>query len=158
MAQPNWRVDVHHHFYPDEYRQAMQKAAGGEGGAFPGVRDWTVARTLEEMDRNGVATSILSLSPPGCRMGDPESNRRLARLCNDYGARMAKEHPGRFGQFGVLPLPDVEGSLAEIAYAMDTLKADGIQLMTSYGDKWLGDPMFDPVLRSEEHTSELQSH
>ena len=146
MAQPNWRVDVHHHFYPDEYRQAMQKAAGGEGGAFPGVRDWTVARTLEEMDRNGVATSILSLSPPGCRMGDPESNRRLARLCNDYGARMAKEHPGRFGQFGVLPLPDVEGSLAEIVYAMDTLKADGIQLMTSYGEKWLGDPMFDPVL------------
>ena len=85
MAQPNWRVDVHHHFYPDEYRQAMQKAAGGEGGAFPGVRDWTVARTLEEMDRNGVATSILSLSPPGCRMGDSESNRRLARLCWSRG-------------------------------------------------------------------------
>jgi predicted TIM-barrel fold metal-dependent hydrolase len=147
-----WRVDVHHHFYPPEYLAALSNpGAGGEGAAFPGVRDWTTARTLEEMDRSDVATAILSLSPPGCRMLDPEGNRRLARVCNEHAARMAHDHPGRFGLFGVLPMPDVEGSLAEIAYAMDVLKADGIQLMTSYGDLshslWLGDPQYDAVFQ-----------
>ena len=141
-----WRVDVHHHFYPPEYlKELVNPSSGGEGSAFPGVRDWTVVRTVEEMDRHGAATAIISLSPPGCRMHDAEGNRRLARICNDYGARMARDHPGRFGLFGVLPLPDVDGSLREIAYAFDALKADGIELMTSYGDKWLGDPMFEPV-------------
>jgi predicted TIM-barrel fold metal-dependent hydrolase len=141
----NNRVDVHHHFYPPEYLKAITNpATGGEGAAFPGVREWTPAKTLAEMDKHGVQTAILSLSPPGCRLGTPEENRRLARTCNDFGAQMAREHKGRFGLFGVLPLPDVEGSLAEVAYAFDTLKADGIQLMTSYpGDKWIGDPAFD---------------
>jgi 6-methylsalicylate decarboxylase len=146
MTEKTWRVDVHHHFYPPEYlRSISNPATGGEGAAFPGVRDWTTARTVEEMDRHGVATSILSLSPPGCRLGTPEENRRLARLCNEYGADMARQHKGRFGLFGVLPMPDVEGSLAEIAYAFDTLKADGIQLMTSYTDKWLGDPAYEAL-------------
>jgi predicted TIM-barrel fold metal-dependent hydrolase len=144
----NWRVDVHHHFYPPEYLDMLR---GSDSTAvFPGIRDWTIARTLEELDRSEVATAVLSLSPPGCRMGDREQNRRLARLCNEYGKRMATEHPGRFGLFGVLPLPDVQGSLAEIAHAMDVLGADGIELMTSYDDgenaRWLGDPAFDPVL------------
>jgi predicted TIM-barrel fold metal-dependent hydrolase len=141
-----WRVDVHHHFYPPKYMEALQRPGiGGEGAAFPGVREWTTARTVEEMDRHGVATSILSLSPPGCRILDREGNRQMARLCNEYAVQMGREHPGRFGLFGVLPMPDVEGSLAELAYAFDTLKADGIQLMTSYGDTWIGDPAYDPL-------------
>src|SRR3954470_22100448 len=145
MATP-WRVDVHHHFYPPHYMEALKTPGlGGEGLHFPGVRDWTVARTIEEMDSHGVATSILSLSPPGCRMLDQDRNRKMARTCNEYAVTMASDHSGRFGLFAALPMPDVEGSLAEIAYAFDTLKADGIQLMTSYGDKWCGDPAYDRV-------------
>jgi predicted TIM-barrel fold metal-dependent hydrolase len=151
-----WRVDVHHHFYPPEYlKELVNPSTGGEGSAFPGVRDWTVARTVEEMDRHGAATAIISLSPPGCRMLDVEGNRRLARICNDFGAQMARDNPGRFGLFGVLPLPDVDGSLREIAYAFDTLKADGIELMTSYGDKWLGDPAFEPIYQELNRRSAL---
>ena len=69
----------------------------------------------------------------------------MARDLNDYGARMVSDHKGRFGLFAVLPLPDVEASLKEIAYAFDTLKAQGVGLLTSYGTKWLGDVSFAPV-------------
>ena len=56
-----------------------------------------------------------------------------------------RDHPGRFGLFASLPMLDIDGALREIEYAFDTLKADGINLMTNIGDKWLGDPHYDPV-------------
>jgi predicted TIM-barrel fold metal-dependent hydrolase len=72
--------------------------------------------------------------------------RTLARACNDYGATLVRDHPARFGLFAAMPLPDVDGTLREIEYALDTLKADGIGLFTSYGDRWLGHPDFRPVM------------
>ena len=70
---------------------------------------------------------------------------KMARLCNDYGAKMVKDHPGRFGLFATLPMLDVEASLKEIAYAFDVLKADGVGLQTNYGDKWPGDPAYKAI-------------
>ena len=133
-------VDVHHHFYPEEYLASLDGRA-----LFPEVAQWSIARTLDEMDAHGVATAILSLSPPGARGADPASARRLARLCNDYGAQMARDHPGRFGLFAAVPMPDVDGTLREIEYALDTLGSDGIGFMTSYDNHWPGDPAFDVV-------------
>jgi len=136
------RVDVHHHVAPPRYvaelapRRLLQ----------PVSVSWTPARSLEDMDRAGVATAITSITTPGVWFGDAEAARRLARECNEYAARLAVDFPGRFGVFAALPLPDVEGSLREIAYALDVLKADGACLFTSYGDKWLGDPAFAPVM------------
>jgi len=143
----NRRIDVHHHFYPPQYLEAMRKTAGHDRGGvnFPGVATWTPAKTLEEMDKHGVQTAILSLSPPGARMLDKEGNRNLARTCNEFAIQVGRDHPGRFGLFAPVPMPDVEGTLKEIEYALDTLKADGIQLMTSYGNKWIGDPEYNEV-------------
>jgi predicted TIM-barrel fold metal-dependent hydrolase len=132
------RIDVHHHLFPPAYRTAIGNLAAAQPA-------WSPAQSIEEMDKGGIATSVLSVSSPGVWLGENEQGRRLARIVNDYGAMTAKDHRGRFGLFAALPLPDIDGSLREIEYALDTLKADGIGLLTSYGDKWLGDASFAPV-------------
>jgi predicted TIM-barrel fold metal-dependent hydrolase len=97
------------------------------------------------MDKGQVSTAMLSITAPGAHFGNAQEARRMARQLNDYGARQVSDRRGRFGLFAVLPLPDVEGSLREIEYVFDTLKADGVGLLTSYGPKYLGDPEFAPV-------------
>ena len=134
-------IDVHHHFYPPEFHAAVKEFSGFVP---PSVERWTTAGSLEEMDKNNVSSAILSMwSVPGVWLGaDAEGMRRWARLNNDYAAEMSRENPGRFGLFAALPMPDVEGSLIEIEYALDVLKADGVGLMTNFGDTWPGDPAY----------------
>ena len=136
-------IDVHHHLLPPTFITATQ-------GRFVNpaqITSWSLDRALAEMDANGVAMAFSSVTQPGVWLGKGiETARALSRECNEYQARVVQDHPGRFGAFAVLPLPDTEGSLRELEYALDTLKADGIGLLTSYDDKWLGDPLFMPVL------------
>src|SRR5262245_24120269 len=102
------RIDVHHHPSLPSHTAAMEA-----GGVVPlAVRlRWTVSRSLEDMDRGGVATAILSL-PQFRRMwpADAAAGRRLARECNEQMAALARDHPGRFGLFAALPAHDVDGS------------------------------------------------
>ncbi len=140
-------VDVHHHPFPPFVVEAYKSAPASEAPLVPGARVWTPAKTLDQMDRNGVAAAIMSISSRLGAIGlSPQENLRMTRMCNDYMAQMMKDHPGRFGFFGYVPLPDVDATLKEIEYCMDVLKADGIGLTTSYGNKWPGDPSFKPVM------------
>lgn len=107
--------------------------------------NWTPAHSIEVMDRNGVRASLVSVSTPGIWFGDADEATRLARATNEFAARMVRDYPGRFGFFAALALPNVDGSLREIEYALDTLKADGIGLLSSYDGRYLGDPAFAPV-------------
>ncbi len=134
------RIDVHHHYLPPVHREVMQSQRVGAGPP-----DWTVEKSLDDMEKAGVSTAILSIMQPGVWFGKVDEARRLARDCNEWGMRLVKDHPDRFGLFATIPIPDPEGSLKEIEYALDVLKADGIGLFTSYYDKYLGDPAFLPV-------------
>ncbi len=139
------RIDVHHHLFPPFYVEAMKDQLAANGFT---LRKWSPAISLDMMDKHGIATAFVS---PVQRLvmdsmsGRDEKGRTLARKNNEYAAQMVRDNPGRFGNFAALPLPDTDGSLKEIAYALDVLKADGIALWTSYMDKWMGDPSFAPV-------------
>jgi predicted TIM-barrel fold metal-dependent hydrolase len=142
-------VDVHHHFIPPVLiAQERDRLLAGIAhmGAPAVLLDWTVARALEEMDKNGIASAMVSIAPPGVFFGDVAKGAALARSCNEFIADAVRSHPGRFGHFAVLPLPDADASLREIAYAFDELGADGIGMLSSYDDVWPGDPTFVPVL------------
>ena len=141
------RLDVHHHFASPRYKALLAEAKRQGWDTF---QPYDPERDIEAMDKGGVATALLSVSTPGLWAGDefaPERDRAiaLARDMNEYGARIVRDYPGRFGLFAALPLPDVEASLNEIRYAFDTLKADGVGLLTSYGNRWLGEKLFEPV-------------
>jgi predicted TIM-barrel fold metal-dependent hydrolase len=137
-----YRIDVHHHLSPPSYIAAAIANNFGDGL----MRNWTPEKSLADMDTAGIAVAMLSVTQPGVNFTSGEPARKLVRECNEYSAKLIADHPGRFGGFAMLPLTDIDGSLKEISYALDTLKLDGIGLLTSYHDKWLGDPTFLPVM------------
>lgn len=147
QIQAPQRIDVHHHLMPPRYiaEATADRIFRDSPGDLRWPLQWTPEKSVEEMDRNGVAVSITSIATPGVWFGDNAAARRLARECNEYGAGMARDYPGRFGLFASLPLPDVDGSLREIEHALDVLKADGVVLMTSVDGRWPGDAAFASV-------------
>ena len=117
-------IDVHQHY---------QEAFAGESAR------WSVSQVLELRIKMSIATVIIS----GGSYGDQvytgtEAGRTMARKLNDYAAKIVSDHPKRFGFFAVVPFPDADGSLKELEYAYDTLKADGVGILSSIGDKWPG--------------------
>ena len=132
-----------HHHYTSPALLAMMK---GRRTHQTFNEEWTVTKSLDAMEKGGVATAVVSTSDPGVWFGDYDAAAALARNCNEYQARMASDHPGRFGMFTTLPMPDVDMTLKEIAYGMDVLKAQGVGMLTSYAGKYLGDPAFTPVM------------
>lgn len=142
-AQSPFRIDVHHH----PYFQSYAVEAARKYPPMPAfLKTWTLQKSLEDMDKADIQASMMSMALPGIWFGDAGDAAKLARLCNEEMAKVVADRPTRFGAFAALPMPDIDGSLAEVAYALDTLKADGIGLFTSYGNKWLGDPAFAPLL------------
>ena len=139
------RIDVHAHFLTAEYRRAAEAAGHEHPDGMPGLPHWDVGAALGMMDGLNIRTAMLSVSSPGVHFGDDAAARKLARSVNEEGARAAGDHPGRFGLFAALPLPDVDGAIAEATYAFDTLGADGVAVESNHGGIYMGDPKFDPL-------------
>jgi 6-methylsalicylate decarboxylase len=139
------RIDVHTHFLPDFYVEALNSAGLSRLDGIVGLPKWSPEAALKLMDQLGVSIAILSISSPGVHFGDDAAARALARRVNEDGARLQKSYSGRFGQLASLPLPDIDGAVAEAIYALDTLRADGVILLTNHRGVYLGDPKLEPL-------------
>ena len=138
------RHDVHHHVIPEFFKEAVAKG-GYTATSYRPYPDWSPEISLRLMDQAGVEKAYLSFSAPGIYFGDKQAACDLARRCNQYLAELTDAHPDRFGGFAVLPLPDIDGALAEIEHGLDELGLDGIGLMTQVGGQYQGDAEFEPV-------------
>jgi hypothetical protein len=118
------RIDTHHHIIPPLYGEWLLKNMSTSGG-IP-VPFWSEQDTKELMDSVGIKTAILSVTSPGVNLGNVKEARLMARYVNNFVSDLVKGNPSRFGFFGTLTLPDVEGSLIEAAYVLDELHADGL--------------------------------
>jgi predicted TIM-barrel fold metal-dependent hydrolase len=131
------RIDVHHH---------MKSPADPESGL---ARNWTPEKAIEDMERNGVSTAIVSPvnAVRESMWTGTEKARAAVRANNEYGAKLVRDYPGRFGIYASLPFIDMEGSLREIEYSFDTLKVDGVALWPDTGPdkRWIGNQAFTPI-------------
>jgi predicted TIM-barrel fold metal-dependent hydrolase len=137
------RIDAHAHLIPATYKAELERRGLEPDYPLPTA---TPDAYAEMMDRHAIDAAIVSLSPPGVWFGDRGLASELSRLVNVELARLVGERPARFAALATLPLPDVDGALAEIAYASDTLGLDGFVLHSNVGGVYLGDPELDPVL------------
>ncbi|KAB8263067.1 hypothetical protein BDV32DRAFT_136141 [Aspergillus pseudonomiae] len=116
MAQ---RIDVHHHYIPLPYLQALEKTG-----------------------------AILSMTAPGTGFLKGAESAHIARECNEFGKSLRDKHPKNHGFFATLPdILDTEATLKEIQCAFDNLQADGFTLFTRYGNGnyYLGHPAIQPI-------------
>ena len=135
-------IDVHQHPVPEVYRKALD-GIGVKGSGTRPFPDWSAAATVELMDRTGIDGAVMSIASPGIYFGDIAFTKKLSRECNEDFARLVSGHPGRFAAVGLVPLPDVAAAARELEYALDTLKLDGVLLLTHIADRYLGHPDFD---------------
>ena len=136
-------VDIHHHMLPDFFWRATNEGDHPVGGIAP--PPWSRASTLSFLDDAGIDVAVTSISTPGVHTGDNAEARTLARRCNELAAELTRGRPDRFGGFACLPLPDVDGALAELAYTLDDLRLDGVVLFSNARGIYLGDPRFTPL-------------
>ena len=150
MSAPH-RIDVHQHVVPPFWAKALPDHGGDPSGPRSSdpthtvLPQWSPEHAIDLMDSQEIATGILSLTAPGIVGWYKNQRREIARRINDYTADLVAKRPDRFGNFATVPLPDIDGALSELAYALDTLRADGVILLSNYGDKYLGDAAFEPL-------------
>ncbi|KAK6856500.1 hypothetical protein PG995_006687 [Apiospora arundinis] len=138
------RVDVHHHYLPPSYVQALEDGGGDPSGwATPG---WTLEKDLQFSTDEGIAFSFLSITAPGPEIVPRDKQAQFCRQANEYAAALRSASPNRYGFFATIPnLLNSAAALEEIKHALDRLNADGITLYTRYGGNYLGHPDFQGI-------------
>ena len=131
-------IDVHSHIITPGFLSALRQENRLMDEGFP-LPNYDVEEHLRWMDEAGVRTSVLTLAAP------QPSSATVIRQTNEAAALLKREHPGRFLFCAALPLPDVEASIREAVFALDTLKADGIKLATNVARQYLGSPELDTL-------------
>jgi predicted TIM-barrel fold metal-dependent hydrolase len=133
-------IDAHAHLVPPDFRAELQRR-----DLLTVEPGWDLENTHAFMDRHGIDAAVLSLAPPGVAFGDDGLARHLARVVNEHLASVVAADRGRFGGLAVLPLPDVEGAIAEAEHALDVLGLDGVGLYSNVGGIYPGDERWAPL-------------
>ena len=141
-------IDVHNHYFPPVFVESWASASPVNNRQLTWARKWSPSELVERMEQFDLQAVILSISDQRPRFDylSVQDHRTLARKCNEYAAQLGSQSSLGREFFAFLPMPDVEGSLTEVEYAVDTLGAVGIGVSTSYVDRWIGDPTFTPLL------------
>jgi predicted TIM-barrel fold metal-dependent hydrolase len=134
------RIDVHQHVLPPFWVDGLKQRHSVHRPPA-----WTPEGAIAYMDSRDIAKGILSLTAPAITDWTDDERPDIARKVNDYTASLVRQWPERFGNFATLPLPNIDAALSELAYAFDALAADGVVLLSNYGDRYLGDPWFEPL-------------
>ncbi|WP_186405186.1 amidohydrolase family protein, partial [[Actinomadura] parvosata] len=148
-------IDVHAHFVTDFYVNEACAAGHERPDGMPAWPEWDADRQVALMDRNGIGTALLSISSPGTHFGDDSAARSLSRRVNEFAAETRARHRGRYGHLAALPLPDIEGALAEAAHALDVLQANGVAIQSNHRGVYPGDPRFEPLWEELDRRSAL---
>ena len=138
-----YRIDIHHHVLPRFFFETLEQAGITSTLGMLGS-GWSLDTHLRVMDRNKIALGLASI-PAGIHFAREAAARELARRCNEFLASLCSRHPARFGALAVLPLPGVDGALAEAAYALDTLQLDGVVMLSNVAGQYVGDPQNDAL-------------
>ncbi len=134
------KIDIHQHVVPPFWADYLREHPSPHR-----LPQWSPDEALASMDRQGIAKAYLSLSVPGVLAWPAGERAEVARQVNGYTADLVAQHPARFGNLATLPLPDVDAAIAEAEYAFEVQGVDGVIVLTNYGDRYLGDPVFEPL-------------
>jgi aminocarboxymuconate-semialdehyde decarboxylase len=162
---PRRVIDVHAHHVSPALVDAVQRHGGDYGAQIrrtddglpylvfadgPTIRPffpdlWDLDRRVQRLDRLGIDLQVLATwadiagyhLPPG-------QAAAWARLQNDTLVDAVRLHPSRFVALGTLPMQDVQRSLSEMRYAVDTLGLRGFEICTNVNGRDLDDEEFRP--------------
>lgn len=144
------RIDVHTHCVPPAYREYCLHndfAGRGHPDGMPAIPEWSAEAHIQMMKSLNIRKAVLSMSSPGTHLtpGNDAEAQRLTRQVNEDMSQICTENEEYFLFFASLPLPDVEGSLVEIDYALDNLGAIGFQILTNSHGIYPGDEKLRPI-------------
>jgi predicted TIM-barrel fold metal-dependent hydrolase len=144
LSNLRW-IDVHHHIVLPEYQAALVRS-GAADPSRPLRKNPDAPTVLRSMAELGIDAAILNpLSVAGVHHGDDAHARYLTETTNEALAKFVSHGPDKLGFFATLPLPDVDGALRQMEYALDTLHADGVILLSNQNGFYVGDPAFTPL-------------
>jgi len=155
------KFDLHTHFYTEAFFQTIRDlpsefsfGASSTGqtiithrgarffGVTPAMTD--VSKRIEDMDRVGIDVEVVSLSTPNVFFTDAAHQPEVAKMMNDSYADLIARHPKRFKGFASIPMDAPDAALAELHRAVDTLKLNGVVLLSNIGGKPLTSPEYRP--------------
>jgi 6-methylsalicylate decarboxylase len=142
------RIDVHAHYWTDDYLDLLTGLGKADAGAARGIGAGGGAELearLRLMDRAGVEMQVLSACPQSPYGQDAKKAARAARFVNDQYAHLAGRHRGRFAAFAALPMPHLEEAVGEMGRALDELHMAGIAMNTTVLGRALVEPEYEPL-------------